>query len=150
MPQSLSNLAIHVIFSTAGRVPFVEEDRLERLWAYGIGVLRQLECPAIQIGGRPDHLHLLFRLSRTDRVSDVVKEVKTSTSKWLKPQHDALSSFAWQAGYAAFSVSPRDIDMVRSYIQNQERHHHKHSFQEELRAILKTEGVEFDERYLWE
>ncbi len=150
MPQSLSNILIHAVFSTSDRIPFLEGERMELLWAYSSGLMRQLDCPSIQIGGRPDHIHVLFRLSRTTPVASIIKEFKTSTTKWLKPQHESLSHFSWQAGYAAFSVSARDVEMIQAYIANQERHHERYTFEDELRAILRKESVEFDEIYLWE
>src|SRR5687768_14598051 len=104
-------------------------------------------CPLLQMGGTEDHVHLFIVLSRTATVAKVVEEAKRSTSKWMKDRHPA---FAWQAGYGAFSVSAGDAEGVRKYILNQEEHHKKWSFQDELRGLLREAGMEFDEKYLWD
>ena len=151
MPQSLSAVYIHLVFSTKERRPFLREQALrESLHAYLGSVSKQLECPPLLVGGVEDHVHLLCRFGRTITQADWVKELKRVSSIWIK-QHDPTSAaFAWQGGYGAFSVSTSALDRTREYIANQEQHHQKQTFQDEYRALLRKHGVEWDERYVWE
>ena len=150
MPQSLSKLYIHLIFSTQQREPLPIPSVRGSLHAYLATVLKNQDSPALKIGGTSDHAHLLFRLSKNLALADVVKKVKTSSSKWLKAQARALQSFHWQNGYGGFSVSLAEVDSVAAYIEGQEAHHRVVSFQDEYRGFLKEYGVEFDERYVWD
>jgi REP element-mobilizing transposase RayT len=102
------------------------------------------------VGGVADHVHLAVRISRTITIAQLVEELKSSSSKWLKTQASGLAHLAWQSGYGAFSVGPTDLEALRQYIDTQEEHHRKHTFQEEYRAFLERYGVEFDERYIWD
>jgi len=148
MPQSLATILIHVVFSTKDRAPFLTPEIRRELHLYIVGILANIGCPSIQTNGVEDHVHILFRLSRTVPLSQVVEKVKTSTSKWLKTK--GVASFAWQAGYGAFSVGPAETDRIIAYIKGQEDHHRKATFQDELRELLVEAGLEFDERYLWD
>ena len=148
MPQSLSNVLIHLVFSTKDRHPCLSDDIQAHLFPYLGGILRNIDCIPIQIGGVEDHVHILYKLPRTLALSQMVEKTKTASTKWLKTQ--GLESFAWQSGYGAWSVSAGDAESVIHYIQTQKEHHRKVSFQEELRALLKEAGMEFDERYLWD
>ncbi len=148
MPQSLANVLIHLVFSTKNREPTIAHERLSQLHAYIVGILDNLQCPSLRTGGIADHVHSLFSLHRTVAIADVVEEVKKGSSKWMKQQ--GVPNFAWQAGYAAFSVSESQRAAVIRYIEKQEEHHKQHSFQEELRAILTLHGVGYDERYIWD
>lgn len=148
MPQSLSVLVVHVIFSTKDRRPVLNAEVLPELFAYLATVVRNAGCECYRVGGVADHVHLAIRLPRTNNVAEVVEELKGASSRWLKTK--GLSDFAWQRGYAAFSVGPTDLSTLVEYIASQEEHHRKRSFQEEFRALLKRYGVEFDERYVWD
>ena len=150
MPQSLSKLYVHLIFSTKHREPLLISSVRGRLHAYLATVLKNQDCPALKIGGTSDHVHILFRLSKNVALAEVVEEAKTSSSKWLKTQDRALQSFHWQNGYGGFSVSPAEVDSVAAYIEGQEEHHRVLSFQEEYRRFLHEYGVEYDERYVWD
>lgn len=150
MPQSLSNLLTHVIFSTKHREPFLSETVSDELHAYLVGILNNLNCSSIQVGGFHDHVHLFFRLSRTKTVAEVVEALKTSSSKWIKTKGKEFAGFHWQSGYGAFSVSQSDADAVITYIRNQPEHHRKISFQEEYRRFLERYQIEYDERYVWD
>lgn len=147
MPQSLSRVLLHMVFSTKDRQPFISPDLRGKLHAYLIGVLRNLDCPSIQVGGSDDHMHLLMVLSRTMTIAGLAEEVKTSSSKWAKTQ--GVPAFAWQTGYGVFSVSESRADDVVAYIQGQEEHHRHRTFQEEFREFLQRHQVPFDERYVW-
>jgi REP element-mobilizing transposase RayT len=150
MPQSLSKLYVHLIFSTKRREPLLLPSVRSPLYAYLATVLNNQDCPALKTGGTSDHAHVLFRLSKNLALADVVEKVKTSSSKWLKTQARTLQSFHWQSGYSGFSVSAAEVDAVAAYIEGQEEHHRVVSFQEEYRKFLREYGVEYDERYVWD
>jgi REP element-mobilizing transposase RayT len=114
------------------------------------GILRGKQCPALIIGGMPDHVHALFVLARTRSLSEVVEDVNKNSSRWIKTQGSSFHGFYWQAGYGAFSVSQSSVDEVRAYIENQMEHHKTRTFQDEYRLFLKKYGVSFDERYIWD
>ncbi|MDP1591519.1 MAG: transposase, partial [Prosthecobacter sp.] len=114
------------------------------------GVLRDLGCTAIEINTEPDHAHILFLLSRTETLSDIVRQVKTGSTHWLHEQRPALRDFHWQNGYGAFSVSQSAVEEVREYIRKQREHHHVMTFQEEYRKFLARYEIEFDERHVWD
>jgi putative transposase len=150
MPQSLARLHIHLVFSTKNREPRIPDTTRDSLHRYMATVLQNLGCPPVLINSMPDHVHLLFDLSRTVHVSGVVEEVKKSSSKWIKTQGDPFAGFAWQSGYGAFAVSESNVPIVRDYIATQAEHHRRKSFQEEYRAFLEKHRVSFDERYVWD
>jgi putative transposase len=150
MPQSLSNLLIHLIWSTKDRHPWLTPDIREKTHAFLAGVVRQKDCEAYRVGGVADHVHLGIRLSRTLSVADLVKEVKTASSKWLKEQGPTFTDFYWQQGYGAFSVGISQKETLLHYIDSQEEHHRTRTFQDEYRVFLKKYGVDYDERFVWD
>lgn len=114
------------------------------------GILANLDCQPIIVGGTEDHVHLLCALSRTNAVAEIVKEVKRGSSLWVKTKNADLQEFAWQSGYGIFSVSFSRIASVRDYIGGQDEHHRKICFQDEFRKLLERHDVQFDERYIWD
>ncbi len=150
MPQSLSNVLLHLVFSTKNRHPFIDDEIDGDLYAYMAGVFKANDCPAVLIGGAHDHIHALCNLSRTTAVSDLVQEVKTASSKWMKAKGARYQGFSWQAGYGVFSVSQSSVDRARAYIACQREHHTVRTFQDEFRHLLRQCGVAFDERYVWD
>lgn len=150
MPQSLSLVVIHVIFSTKDRAPFLDAPTRPALRAYLSTVARNAGCDAYRVGGVEDHVHLAIRLSRTITIANLVEMLKTSSSKWIKTQSAELGDFAWQRGYACFSVGPLDLGALCGYIDGQEEHHRKRTFQEEFRNFLEKYGVEYNEAYVWD
>ena len=150
MPQSLAALHIHLVFSPRDREPFLRDSIRPPLHAYMATVLHDLDCHTHLINSMPDHVHLLFNLSRTLPLSKSVEKLKTSSSKWLKTQPPNFYKFAWQSGYGAFAVSASNLQKVRDYIANQQTHHQKKSFQDELRLLLGHHQIAFDERHLWD
>jgi REP element-mobilizing transposase RayT len=151
MPQSLSAVHIHLVFSTKERRPFLRDQPIrDSLHSYLGGVSKQLECPTIIVGGVEDHVHLLARFGRTITQAEWVKELKRVSNGWLKQQGVGLAGFEWQGGYADFSVSQSNLEQVTAYLAKQEEHHRKTNFQDELRALLRKHNVEFDERYVWD
>jgi len=152
MPQSLSAVYIHLVFSTKERRAFLQDEKVRNaLHAYLGGISKQLECPPLRIGGVEDHVHILARLGRTITQAEWVKELKRVSSLWLKEQQGReYADFQWQGGYAGFSVSQSNLARVTEYIARQEEHHRKVTFQDELRALLRKHEIEFDERYVWD
>src|SRR4051812_41470563 len=121
MPQSLVQIYVHLVFSTKERAPFLK-DREFRLLTHGYlaGICKNLDSPAIKVGGVEDHVHLLCRLSKQGDVSTLIRELKRDLSKWIKLERPALRDFYWQAGYGAFSISPSHVTILSDYIENQE------------------------------
>ena len=143
MPQSLSTVYIHLVFSTKDRRPFLRDVATRKaLHEYLGGISKQLECPPIQVGGVEDHVHLLARFGRTLTQADWVKELKRVSNLWLKERGRDYADFEWQGGYADFSVSQSNLEQVKQYIAGQEEHHRKISFQDELRALLRKPEIE--------
>ncbi|MGH8020109.1 MAG: IS200/IS605 family transposase [Opitutaceae bacterium] len=150
MPQSLSRLLIHLVFSTKNRERLLTTSIQEVLHPYLAGILGNIDCPSLRVGGVEDHVHLFFGLSRTRSMAEVVEILKTSSSKWIKTKGEALAHFHWQSGYGAFSVSQSDAETVAAYVRNQAEHHRKMTFQDEYRRLLERYQVAFDERYVWD
>lgn len=150
MPQSLHVLSAHIIFSTKERRPWLAREIHPRLWACQSRILQNLECHSITVGGVEDHIHVLCNLTKKHAPMKVLEMLKKDSSKFVKTLDSDLAAFHWQDGYGLFSVSPSHFQAVHQYILNQEEHHKKETFQEELLRILKKYGVEYDERYLWD
>jgi len=150
MPQSLSQLYVHLAFSTKHREPMLLAPLRAQLHPYLAAVLTNSGSPAIRVGGTSDHVHALFRLSKNRSLAETVEDIKTSSSKWIKTQGRSLAGFHWQSGYAGFSVSPAEVEKVAEYIAQQERHHQVVSFQDEYRKLLESHGIEYDERHVWD
>jgi len=148
--QSLSNVLLHIVFSTKNRDPFIDEDVEESLFKYIGGICRDLKCPSHKIGGTDDHVHIACSLSRTVAISKLVEEIKTGSSKWIKSVDNRFADFTWQNGYGAFSIGQSQLDELVSYIAKQRVHHHRLTFQEEYRAVLMKYGIAFDEKYAWD
>lgn len=148
MPSTHVSLYVHLVFSTKDRVPSIIDTIRPRLHAYIGGCAKTLNVVPLEVGGVDDHTHALLSLCATHRLADVVREIKHESSRWI---HDTFGRriFAWQEGYGAFSVSESNVKAVQRYIQRQEEHHRRMSFQEEYVSLLKKHGIAFDERYLW-
>ncbi|MEO6908467.1 MAG: IS200/IS605 family transposase [Abditibacteriaceae bacterium] len=150
MPQSLSNILVHVIFSTKSRMPLLKDDSREEMHRYIGGIIRKCGTHPIMINSVSDHIHLFFDLPRTMTIADLVKEIKTGSGSWIREQESCPGGFHWQTGYGAFSVSPEHKEALVRYIANQEEHHRKVSFQDEYRHFLHKYGIEYDEQYVWD
>jgi len=148
MPQTLSFNLVHIVFSTKSRLPTIREEVAEALHAYMAGTARKLDCECFRVGGVADHVHLAIRLATTKAAAKLVSEIKTGSSIWMKEQ--GVRAFAWQRGYALFSVSPADIGALLSYIDEQKAHHVKRDFRDEMRAFFAKYHIAFDERYVWD
>ncbi len=151
MPQSLSQIYLHIVFSTKNRQPYLSDGVFrKKLYGYMAGICKNLGCPSIRIGGIEDHVHLLVRFSKNIAVKDFIRDLKRSSSKWIKEENPNLLSFGWQAGYGVFSISPSHVSQVQNYIENQAEHHKKETFQDEFRRLCRKYGIKLDERYVWD
>ena len=150
MPQSLSKVYTHIIFSTKYRQNLIDDSIENELFDYLGGVCQALECHPVQVGGYRNHVHILCLLSRKIAQVTLLEEVKKRSSKWIKTKDDQYSGFYWQDGYGIFSVNPRKVDVVVRYIKNQKAHHQKIGFKQEFRRFLIRNRVDFDERFVWD
>jgi REP-associated tyrosine transposase len=150
MPQSLSKVILHIIFSTKNREPWLESNVRPRVHAYLATICRDLGAELVRLGGVVDHVHIVTTLPRTVSQAQLVEQIKKASSKWIKALDARYRGFFWQRGYGAFSVSLSQLDPVLQYIEAQQEHHRARTFQEEYRELLRRHGVDFDERYVWD
>ncbi len=149
MSQSLSQIYLHIVFSTKARRPFLQDKTIrERMHVYLKGICDKQDCQSLKVGGVDDHVHIACRLAKTMDVSSLIKALKQGSSIWVKSQFPALSAFHWQNGYGAFSISPSHLPALKQYIDNQEERHRQEPFQDEFRRLLKIYEIEYDERYV--
>jgi REP element-mobilizing transposase RayT len=150
MPQSLTNIIIHITFSTKDRLPLLRDSglRAEMHRLLG-GISNSMNCQSIVVGGVKDHVHILGRQASTVALADWVKELKRQSSAWAKRRSPELQDFSWQAGYGAFSVSQSGKKKAIHYIANQDEHHRKETFQDEYRRLLKLHEIDWNEQYVW-
>ena len=149
MPQSLSKILLHVVFSTKNREETIPQKYMEKLHAYLAGACRANKYEAFRIGGTKNHVHIACTLHRTLTIGELMKQIKMSSSQWMK-KHTGQERFAWQAGYGAFSLGQSQLKTIIRYIDNQEEHHKTVTFQEELLDFLKKYKIEYNENYLWD
>jgi REP element-mobilizing transposase RayT len=150
MPSTYTNLLYHIVFSTKERVPLIADDWQEELYRYIGGIIRAEGGVQLEIGGIDDHVHILAKFKPAISVSEMLNKIKANSSKWANDHKMKMRKFAWQEGYAAFSVSESQVPNLVTYIRNQAEHHRKQTFQEEFVALLKRHGIEYDPKYLWD
>ena len=141
MAHSYTNLLYHIVYGTKERRPLIDDEFQPRLYEYLGGTIRGLKSTSLEIGGVEDHVHILAKVPPTIAISDFLEKLKANSSKWAK---SVRRGFGWQDGYSAFTVSESQVERVRAYIRNQREHHKKTSFRDELIALLKAHGVQFD------
>jgi REP element-mobilizing transposase RayT len=146
MSSTYLSLYYHIIFSTKDREPSIHPDWRSRLHDYLGGTVNRLGGQSLVVGGTNDHVHLLVQLNATHCVADFMRELKKASSSWIRAEI-SCRTFAWQKGYAALTVSASIVPTVRRYIENQQEHHRKMSFREEVLTLLRRSGVEVDERF---
>ena len=144
------SLLVHFTWSTARREPWLEASMRDDLYSYVGGIMRNKKAKLLSAGGMFDHIHLYASMPSTISIGDFVSAVKSNSSRWIHESFSNLRNFAWQEGYGAFSVSKSEEERVMRYIANQESHHRKRTFKEELVALLDKHGIEYDKRYLWD
>ena len=150
MSQSLSSVLIHLVFSTKNREPFITPKIETELHPYMATIFRELKSQSLAIDGAPDHVHILFSLARVVTIADIVEEVKTSSSKWIKTKGREFRAFHWQRGYGAFSIGQSNVATLKRYIRSQKEHHRHMTFQDEYRKFLKAYRIDYDERFVWD
>ena len=150
MPGTYSQLLFHIVTSTKGRTPWISAPVADRLYPYIGGIVRAEKGILYEIGGVDDHVHMYLRWRTDGAISDLMRSVKSQSSKWTHEAFPELSAFAWQEGYSVFSVSKSQENALKAYIQGQAAHHQTEDFKSELLRILRAHGVEFDERYVFD
>jgi putative transposase len=150
MPQSFSAMYAHLVFSTRDRVPSLDPEWRDRMRQFIGGIIANRRGVLLAAGGMPDHIHILASLGREWSLAELLRDVKAGSSKWIHDEFPECRDFAWQAGYAAFSVSASNLDALKVYIANQANHHRIMSFQDEFRALLTKHDLTWDERYVWD
>ena len=150
MPQSLSKVIVHIVFSTKDREPWLDENVRPRMHAYLATICRDLGAEFVHVGGVADHVHIITTLPRTLSQAQLIEHTKKTSSKWIKAINTRYRGFSWQRGYGAFSASPSQLETVVQYVDSQLEHHRTRTFQEEYREILRKHRVDFDERYVWD
>ena len=136
-----------MIFSTQGRLPLIRPEFRRDLFAYLGGIIREMRGTALIVNGTADHVHVLIRIRPAHSAAEIACVIKANSSGWVREKWSR--DFTWQTGYGVFSVSESNVGAVTKYIADQEEHHKKHSFQEELLAFLNKNNVAYDEKYLW-
>ena len=150
MANTYTSLNVHYVFSTKGRAPVLVGEMKERLWAFMGGIARENKMTARCIGGVSDHVHLLVSLPAALSIAKAIQLIKGGSSVWLHETFPEASTFAWQEGYGAFTVSVSHLDDTIAYIENQEEHHRIKTFQEEYLSFLRKHEIRYDEKYLWD
>jgi len=149
MGSTLTNLLYHFVFSTKGREPMITPQIRIELYRYMGGIIRREGGKLLEIGGMPDHVHMVIKLRPVTSLSEVMKKVKGKSSKWINEQGKLIGRFSWQDGYGAFSVSESQVSTIIRYVKEQGKRHRSLSFKEEFIRILECNHVEFDAQFLW-
>jgi len=146
--HSFTHLLYHVVFATKERRPCLTAEIRSRLWPFMEELIREERGVPLAINGMPEHVHVLARLWQGKALSDVVRGLKANSSRWLSKEFGELAEFSWQTGYGAFTVSLSQAEIVRNYIDNQEKHHANRDYLAEFRALLEAHGFEVNEEEL--
>ena len=150
MSNTYSQLYIQIIFTVKGRQNLIPSQKREELHKYITGIIKKRNQKLLSVFAMPDHIHLLVGIKPDIRISDLVRDIKSGTSKYISENNWVKGKFSWQSGYGAFSYSKSQIDNIIKYISNQEQHHKKRTFKEEYLDFLKKFGIDYDEQYLFE
>ena len=149
MANTFANLLYHVIYSTKNRQPMIDASFRDELEKYITGIIHNEGCRLLEIGGMPDHLHVVARLRPDRSVSEMVRLIKANSSKWVNETRGRKDRFEWQLGFGAFTVSQSQLDATRDYVRRQEEHHRSRSFRDEYLEFLNRHNIAYDERYVW-
>lgn len=148
--STFTSLNYHVVFGTKLRMPSIVPPFQDELYSYIGGIIRGEKGVLLEIGGMPDHIHILAAFHPAISVSDMLKKLKGNSSKWANEKHELKLKFEWQKGYGAFTVSSSNVPAVGRYIRNQEEHHQRRTFRDEYIELLSRHGISFEEKYLFE
>ncbi len=149
MSQSLSQLFVHIIFHVKRNSCLIRTQEKDELYAYMGSIIKDNDSIPIIINGVGDHIHILCVMSKNITLAKLVEEIKRHSSRWIKTKDTYYLNFAWQGGYGGFSISPSLHEKTKRYIENQEQHHKKMTFEEEYLLFLKEYGIDYNEKYLW-
>ena len=149
MANTYTQLHIQFVFAVKYRGALISKDWKEKLHKYITGIFQKNGHKLLQINSMPDHIHIFIGMKPTQSISELIQNVKTESSKWIKEEKFCAAAFAWQEGYGAFSYSKSHVPVVIRYIQNQESHHKKETFLDEYKAFLKVFEIEYDEQYIF-
>ena len=150
MANTYTQLYIHIIFAVKGRESLIPKQHKEALHQYITRIITHKEQTVIQINSMPDHVHVLVGISPDVAVSDLVRDIKANSSKWINRKRWIMGGFEWQTGFAAFSYAHSQLDAVVRYIKNQEAHHARRSFKAEYLEFLKRFDVVYNPRYVFD
>lgn len=150
MSHSVNQIIVHIVFSTKKRYPFIHKDIRSRLHAYQSVIVRSQKCQAYRVGGIADHVHLAVGLGLTISIAELINKIKSNSARWIKAVDPSLSDFAWQQGYACFSITPTKLDLVKRYIERQEEHHRNLDFKHEYIRLLRVHRLKINEAMLWD
>lgn len=149
MPQSLVKINLHIVFSTKNRYDWIDNQISGEVYSYLSTICIENGCLVHNIGGTENHMHIACTLPRVLTISSLLENLKSSSSKWIKTKGLQYRDFAWQKGYAAFSIGQSQVNTLIRYIDNQHEHHRKKKFEKELIGLLNVHNVSYDEKYLW-
>jgi putative transposase len=149
MPHTYHQHYFHLIWSTFERKPLIPHSYKPRVFEFIGGAFRTAGCSAIQVGGMPDHIHALVSIPPKFAISEIMRDVKVSSCKWIQTLSSETNGFGWQEGFGSFTVSTSMTNVVCQYIQNQEKHHQNLSFKDEFIELLRKHQITFDEAFLW-
>ena len=150
MAQSLAKIILHIVFSTKNRSKLILDEFEPELHSYLAKVCHNLGCYVYRVGGTQNHIHIACTLPRAISAADLLENLKTGSSRWMKTKSPRCSNFAWQNGYAAFSLGQSQLDKIVKYIGCQKEHHRTCGFKEEVMELLRKYEIEFNEKYLWD
>ncbi len=149
MANTYTQIHIHVVFSVQNRECIIVDLWKDELYKYITGILQNNHHKLLAINGMPDHIHILFGMKPTQSLSDLLQDIKGSSSKWINDKKLVKGRFSWQEGYGAFSYSKSQLPQIIRYIEKQEDHHQNKTFAEEYKGFLSAFGIEYDERYIF-
>ncbi len=145
--MSHTHFLFHIVFATKDRLPLIAPAWESELYAYLAGIIKNLGGQSLEINGMPDHAHIVAQLDLKMSFPDTIRELKASSSRWIRQNHDP--KFHWQRRYGAFTVSESALDAVRSYVRRQKEHHLRQGFEDEYKLLLRKHRVSFNDEYLW-
>lgn len=149
MSNTYTQIHIHAVFAVQNRMSLIASEWKDRLYMYITSIIQKNGHKLIAINGCPDHVHILFGMRPTQSLSELMKDIKGSSSKWINEERLAGGKFSWQEGYGAFSYGKSQISNVINYINNQEEHHKKISFMDEYKKFLELYGINYDEQFIF-
>ncbi|MFB6318781.1 IS200/IS605 family transposase [Saccharicrinis sp. FJH54] len=149
MANTYTQIHIHAVFSVQNRLSLIQQHWRDELYRYITGIIQNYEHKVLQINGMPDHVHILFGMRPLQSLSELMQDIKGSSSKWINERKFVNGRFSWQEGYGAFSYSKSQLPGIINYIQNQKEHHKRKSFKEEYLEFLEDFEIDFDHQYIF-